>query len=363
MARRKPRPSFLRDVPPTISTIGIPAPNHRGCRMKIDFTPVVYEHAARFVGRSPWDVSRDPELMFEGHRRAYLEYRQQVIAVGIDIYNLEAEAYGARIEPVEGDAIPAIRKPLLERLEDGFELKPFDANRHGRIAMVLSVGQRLKREFPAADIRIPVAGPFSIAFNLRGINDLCLDAALRPADTVRFLMRLAENQAVLCRAISTAGLDVAFFESAAAPPILSPRQFRDLELPALEEDPRSGRRLHWTSGSLHYGREYVSDPRRHPRDGHELSRCERRDQPSGVCRFGLAHPPPRQGPCKPRPRRGCLPRAESDPWGYRPRPGDRWRPSQLPDGNRRHAAGDATRKRSLDSRISCRLILFGFRAS
>ncbi len=203
--------------------------------MKIDFTPVVYEHAAHFVGRSPWDVSRDPELMFEGHRRAYLEYRQQVIAVGIDIYNLEAEAYGARIEPVEGDAIPAIRKPLLERLEDGFELKPFDANRHGRIAMVLSVGQRLKREFPAADIRIPVAGPFSIAFNLRGINDLCLDAALRPADTARFLMRLAENQAVLCRAISTAGLDVAFFESAAAPPILSPRQFRDLELPALEK--------------------------------------------------------------------------------------------------------------------------------
>ena len=62
--------------------------------MKIAFTPVVYEHAARFVGRTPWDVSRDAELMFAGHRNAYLEYRQQVIAVGIDIYNLEAEAYG-----------------------------------------------------------------------------------------------------------------------------------------------------------------------------------------------------------------------------------------------------------------------------
>ena len=32
--------------------------------MKIAFTPVIYEHAARFVGRSPWDVSRDPELLF-----------------------------------------------------------------------------------------------------------------------------------------------------------------------------------------------------------------------------------------------------------------------------------------------------------
>jgi uroporphyrinogen-III decarboxylase len=30
-------------------------------------------------------------------------------------------------------------------------------------------------------------------------------------------------------------LDVAFFESAAAPPLLSPKQFRELELPALKE--------------------------------------------------------------------------------------------------------------------------------
>jgi uroporphyrinogen decarboxylase len=201
--------------------------------MKIPFTPVVYEHAARFARCTPWEASRDPELMFAGHRDAYREYRHQVIAVGIDIYNLEAEAYGARIEPMQGDAIPAIRAPPLKSLEEGLALEPFDLQREGRIAMVLAVGRRLKREFPEADVRIPVAGPFSIAFNLRGINDLCLDSVLFPDETARFLMRLAENQAVLCRAIAGAGLDVAFFESAAAPPILSPRQFHELELPAL----------------------------------------------------------------------------------------------------------------------------------
>lgn len=202
--------------------------------MKIAFTPVVYEHAARFVGRTPWEVSRDADLMFHGHRLAYLEYRHQVIAVGIDIYNLEAEAYGAKIEPCEGNAIPAIHQPRFARLEDGFGLKPFDPERDGRVAMLIGVGQRLKREFPEADVRIPVAGPFSIAFNLRGISNLCEDAILRPGDTAKLLMRLADNQAVLCRAISAAGLDVAFFESAAAPPILSPRQFREVELPALK---------------------------------------------------------------------------------------------------------------------------------
>lgn len=202
-------------------------------RARIPFTPVVYEHAARFVGRTPWEVSRDAELLFEAHRAAFLEYRHDVIAVGIDIYNLEAEAYGARVEVAEGNAIPAIHEPLLDCPEDGHDLPPFDPARAGRIPMALAVGQRLKREFPEADVRIPVAGPFSIAFNLRGITRLCEDAILRPEATARLLFRLAENQAEFCRAVAKAGLDIAFFESAAAPPLLSPRQFHDLELPAL----------------------------------------------------------------------------------------------------------------------------------
>jgi len=66
--------------------------------VKIAFTPAVYEHAARFVGRTPAEVSGDAELLFQAHRGAYLEYRHQPIAVGIDIYNLEAEAYGDKVE-------------------------------------------------------------------------------------------------------------------------------------------------------------------------------------------------------------------------------------------------------------------------
>ena len=202
--------------------------------MKIAFTPVIYEHAARFVGRTPWEVSRDADLIFEGHRRAFLEYHHQVIAVGIDIYNLEAEAYGAKVEQCEGDAIPAIHQPLWSSLDDGLKVKPFDPEHDGRVAMLIHVGRRLKREFPEADVRIPVAGPFSIAFNLRGISNLCEEVITRPEDAAAMLLRLAENQSVLCRAIAKSGLDVAFFESAAAPPILSPRQFRDVELPALK---------------------------------------------------------------------------------------------------------------------------------
>jgi uroporphyrinogen decarboxylase len=202
--------------------------------MKIPFTPAVYEHAARMINRSPWDTSRDPELLYAGHRAAYLEYRHTPIVVGIDIYNLEAEAYGAKITVPEGNGIPAIHEPLFPSLDEALDLPPFDPQKDGRIKMVIEVGQRLKKDLPDADVRIPVAGPFSIAFNLRGINNMCEDALTRPTDVARWLMRLAENQAGFCQAVVAAGLDVAFFESAAAPPLLSPRQFRELELPALK---------------------------------------------------------------------------------------------------------------------------------
>lgn len=202
--------------------------------MKIPFTPSVYEHSAKMVNRSPWETSRDPELIFEGHKRAFLEYRHSPIVVGVDIYNLEAEAYGAKISVPGGNGIPAIHEPLFHSIEDALAVTPFEPSRDGRIPMMVEVGMRLKSELPEADVRIPVAGPFSIAFNLRGITGLCEDVALYPNSVAAFLMQLAQNQATLCQYIVDQGLDVAFFESAASPPILSPKHFRALELPALK---------------------------------------------------------------------------------------------------------------------------------
>ncbi|MBE0658694.1 MAG: hypothetical protein IH602_13460 [Bryobacteraceae bacterium] len=201
--------------------------------MKIPFSPSIYEHAARFAGRSPYETSRDPELIFKGHRDAWLEYRHQVIVVGIDIYNLEAEAYGAEVENPGEDAIPAISRNPCRSIEEGLAIRPFDPKRDGRIPMVIDTARRLKDALPEADVRVPVAGPFSVAFNLRGINGLLEDVGLTPEPVAEWLMQLARNQAAFCQAVVEAGVGVAFFESAAAPPLLSPRQFHNVELPAL----------------------------------------------------------------------------------------------------------------------------------
>jgi len=47
-------------------------------------------------------------------------------------------------------------------------------------------------------------------------------------------MSLVTGQVAFCKEIVRHGLGIAFFESAAAPPLLSPANFRDIELPALK---------------------------------------------------------------------------------------------------------------------------------
>jgi len=200
----------------------------------MDFAPSIYEHCARFIGRRPWEVSRDAELLFAAQAEAFRRYGHRPVVVGVDIYNLEAEAYGATVAEAEGNGIPAVTCPWCASVEEVAGLAPFDPAVAGRIPMVIAVGRRLRAEFPEADVRIPVAGPFSVASNLLGLDRLLCAAVLQPAATRAALLHLVAAQTGLCRAVVVAGLGVAFFESAAAPPLLSPELFREVELPALQ---------------------------------------------------------------------------------------------------------------------------------
>jgi uroporphyrinogen decarboxylase len=100
--------------------------------------------------------------------------------------------------------------------------------------MAIRVAARLVRQFPETQVRVPVSGPFSIASNLIGFESLLCDVAARPDDAARALMHLVRGQVAFAEEIREHGVDIAFFESAACPPLLSPANFRRLELPALK---------------------------------------------------------------------------------------------------------------------------------
>jgi uroporphyrinogen decarboxylase len=199
----------------------------------MQFAPSVYEHAARVIGASPWEVSRNAQLLARGHIEAYRLYQHRPVVVGIDIYNLEAEAYGAVVSRASGHGIPAIHEHPFSTARRLIDLEPFDPTSAGRIPMVLEAAGRVVAACPDADVRVPLSGPFSLATNLMGFENILCEIQTAPELVARALMSLVAGQVAFCRQIVRHGLGIAFFESAAAPPLLSPANFRDLELPAL----------------------------------------------------------------------------------------------------------------------------------
>jgi uroporphyrinogen decarboxylase len=201
----------------------------------VQFCPSVYEHAARVIGKSPWEVSRDVELLSKAHIEAYRLYRHRPIVVGIDIYNLEAEAYGAAVGRASGNAIPAICQYPCSSVKELIALEPFDPKTAGRIPMVIEAARRVSDNCPDADVRIPLSGPFSLAANLVGFENLLCEIITAPDLVAEALRHLVAGQVEFCKEVVRNGLDIAFFESAATPPLLSPQNFRQIELEALKE--------------------------------------------------------------------------------------------------------------------------------
>ena len=200
----------------------------------VDFTPSVYEHAASLIGKSPLEVSQNPGLLFEAHAEAYRLYRHSPVVIGIDIYNLEAEAYGAILSRPVGNGIPAVEKHPVESTCDISLLPPLNPLTDGRLPMVIETGRRLSRIFPGADVRIPVSGPFSLAANLTGFERLLQDLLEDPFIVSEALFHLAKGQVAFCREITKNGLGISFFESGATPPLISPEIFNQVELPVLK---------------------------------------------------------------------------------------------------------------------------------
>ncbi|MEI8206578.1 MAG: uroporphyrinogen decarboxylase family protein [Kiritimatiellales bacterium] len=199
------------------------------------FFPAVYEHAAKVIGRTPWEVSRSKALMVNAHRAAFELYHHTPVVVGIDIYNLEAEAYGAEIAEPDGAGIPSFKTHLCKDAAAILEIPEFDAGRSGRLRLVIDAAQELKAQLPAAVVKVPVSGPFSLAANLCGLENLLCDALTEPETVEAVLKKLTAGQLRFCKAVADAGVGITFFESAATPPLVPPYMFQQLVLPALRE--------------------------------------------------------------------------------------------------------------------------------
>lgn len=197
------------------------------------WVPSIYEHGAALLGQSPGPVSRDASLMAQAAIDAYRTYSHDLVTVGIDIYNVEAEAFGCEVSDGSGKSIPGVIRNPLGRGQlnaAGLDIPlPGPNNRLGLIAQAVEqVIERIGRDVWVYGC---MGGPFSQAVELRGFERLIGDICDDPDAVHALLDRTAELALQQARRIASLGAGVNLFESWATLPLIDPSIFGTFVVP------------------------------------------------------------------------------------------------------------------------------------
>ncbi len=194
--------------------------------------PAIYEHKAALIGKSPIETACSPDLLTESLLKEYEVYCADFLCVGIDIYNIEAEACGAELTVAGDNECPDIAAPLFDPMTIPEYFKLPDIPHSGRFQLILDAAQRVRDKLSARTmVRVAASGPVTIAAKLAGLDGVIMSLALEDGQAERLLDFTTELCSEWCRAINNAGLDVVIFDSMASPPMLSPDMFARHVLP------------------------------------------------------------------------------------------------------------------------------------
>lgn len=204
------------------------------------FLPAIYEHKAAFINSTPSDISRDADLLTKAMLAEYEQIGPDALAVGIDVYNLEAEAIGCKVTFYEdGDpSIPGI-KPGNHMIKVGDDLSQAplpNPLKDGRMPVNITATRNVRRELGDDYwLRGAISGPFSLAISLVGAEDLflaCLDHPEWVDEVLDYSGRIIKEFA---KGYIDAGAELIIFDSQASPELLSPTMYEEVVLPVTQD--------------------------------------------------------------------------------------------------------------------------------
>ena len=204
------------------------------------FLPAIYEHKAWFVGSTPSAIGRDAELLTRAVLAEFEAIGPDAVTVGVDVYNIEAEALGCPVTFYEGNdpSIPGISPGnyLLRVGDDLAKARLPNPLRDGRMPVNIEAARRVRRELGHNFwLRGAISGPFSLAVSLVGAEDLFMACVDQP-DWVRQLLAYAERVIrEYSKAYVDAGAELIMFDSQASPDLLSPGMFEEFVLPVTRD--------------------------------------------------------------------------------------------------------------------------------
>ncbi len=201
---------------------------------RIPYCPAIYEHKAYLIGKTPSQVCRDPELLLQALLKEYDVYRPDFMTVGIDVYNVEAEALGCEVIYFDDSPdVPGVAEPLIATPAELVALSVPDPESAGRMPLYLDAAEKLLEQIgDQVIVRGAISGPLSMASELVGAENFIVMTLQEPEFVRRLMKFTAEVGVTFGKAFIARGIEPVIFDSRAMPPLCSPAVFRELVAPA-----------------------------------------------------------------------------------------------------------------------------------
>jgi len=207
-------------------------------RGEADVVPIlaqVNEHVVKLCGGDMREAYTSAEKFVAMNLAAFEYYLLDMPGFYYDIYNIEAEALGQRMN-WETSRMPDIdrRYPLIQEHSDLNHLRPPDFKKSGRMPYVLEVMRR------CYDLGLPVrvrfCSPFSLAVNIRGIEPLLIDMLTSPEFVHRLFTFLTDEVLIPWvqtqrEVIGQAEASASGADAAASPPIVTVEILEEFVMP------------------------------------------------------------------------------------------------------------------------------------
>ena len=167
----------------------------KALRGEADVVPILAqlnEHVVKLCGGDMREAYTNAEKFVAMNLAAFQYYSLDMPGFYYDIYNIEAEALGQRMN-WETNRMPDIdrRYPLILEHSDLDHLRPPDFKRSARMPYVLEIMRRCYDL--GLPVRIRFCSPFSLAVNVRGIETLLIDMLTSPEFVHRLFTFLTDE--------------------------------------------------------------------------------------------------------------------------------------------------------------------------
>lgn len=192
--------------------------------------PILGAFTVNLTGATTFDYFNKAKPLADGQLAANDAYQPDILVLMRDLVS-EAEALGSEVSFPEGQFCHITRYALADDPTKLARLSPVDMANAGRFPQYWEACQLVASQVKDVPVGCLLVGPWTIAANLRGAENLLFDAMERP-DYVRDLLELTLAAAISAgEAGQKAGVGVSYSEAAASCSLISPSIYREFIQP------------------------------------------------------------------------------------------------------------------------------------